>query len=492
MPPGRRPGRRARRARATGSPSPCATCPSGRSPSSPRRSAGAIAVPLNAFWNGAELAFGLDDCGADGLVADGERLERLADHDAVLDGVAVVGTRLDDRKSRRPLRRLVDFATLARGPARRLPEVDDRSRRPGARSSTRRARPATPRACSAPTATSAPTLVALSSSPPAALGGPASRRRGARPRRDAGARAALPRHRAATRTWSLRSWFGGTVVIMRKWDPEVALDLIERERRHQLAGVPTMVVGARELARRSRSRDLSSLRSLGGGGAARRPSSPPGRASPARARRRHRLRHDRDVVARPRSSAAPTTPRARQRRRTRPGCEVRIVDDDGRRRARAASPARSGSRARPSCRATGIGRRPPPRRSPTAGCTPATSAGVDDDGFLYIVDRAKDMVIRGGENISSLEVEAALYEHPAVLEAAVFAVPHAIARRGGRRGRVAPRPAPPPPPTSSSSTAPASSPPTRCPPTSGSAPSRCRAAARASSRSARSRPTHLR
>jgi acyl-CoA synthetase (AMP-forming)/AMP-acid ligase II len=49
---------------------------------------------------------------------------------------------------------------------------------------------------------------------------------------------------------------------------------------------------------------------------------------------------------------------------------------------------------------------------------------IDDEGFLYIVDRAKDMVIRGGENISSIEVEAALFDHPAVTEAAVFAVPH--------------------------------------------------------------------
>jgi len=51
-------------------------------------------------------------------------------------------------------------------------------------------------------------------------------------------------------------------------------------------------------------------------------------------------------------------------------------------------------------------------------------ARIDDEGFLYIVDRAKDMVIRGGENISSLEVEAALFDHPDVTEAAVFAVPH--------------------------------------------------------------------
>jgi long-chain acyl-CoA synthetase len=51
---------------------------------------------------------------------------------------------------------------------------------------------------------------------------------------------------------------------------------------------------------------------------------------------------------------------------------------------------------------------------------------LDEEGFLYIVDRAKDMVIRGGENISSIEVEAALFEHSEVLEAAVFAVPHEV------------------------------------------------------------------
>jgi long-chain acyl-CoA synthetase len=49
---------------------------------------------------------------------------------------------------------------------------------------------------------------------------------------------------------------------------------------------------------------------------------------------------------------------------------------------------------------------------------------IDDEGFLYIEDRAKDMVLRAGENVYSAEVEAAIYEHPAVNEAAVFGVPH--------------------------------------------------------------------
>ena len=45
---------------------------------------------------------------------------------------------------------------------------------------------------------------------------------------------------------------------------------------------------------------------------------------------------------------------------------------------------------------------------------------IDEDGYLFIVDRKKDIIIRGGENISCQEVEAALYEHPAIAEAAVF------------------------------------------------------------------------
>jgi long-chain acyl-CoA synthetase len=51
-------------------------------------------------------------------------------------------------------------------------------------------------------------------------------------------------------------------------------------------------------------------------------------------------------------------------------------------------------------------------------------AKIDDEGFIYIVDRAKDMLIRGGENIYCVEVENALYDHPAVMDAAVIGKPH--------------------------------------------------------------------
>jgi long-chain acyl-CoA synthetase len=53
-------------------------------------------------------------------------------------------------------------------------------------------------------------------------------------------------------------------------------------------------------------------------------------------------------------------------------------------------------------------------------------ARIDEEGFIHIVDRAKDMVIRGGENVYSVEVEAALFEHPAVADCAVIGVPHPV------------------------------------------------------------------
>jgi long-chain acyl-CoA synthetase len=50
---------------------------------------------------------------------------------------------------------------------------------------------------------------------------------------------------------------------------------------------------------------------------------------------------------------------------------------------------------------------------------------VDEDGYYYIVDRKKDLIIRGGYNVYPREIEEVLYEHPSVAEAAVIGMPHA-------------------------------------------------------------------
>ena len=67
---------------------------------------------------------------------------------------------------------------------------------------------------------------------------------------------------------------------------------------------------------------------------------------------------------------------------------------------------------------------PTQRRSPTAGSTPATSATSTTTASCILVDRAKDMIIRAGENVYCVEIENVLFEHPDVIDAAVVGVPH--------------------------------------------------------------------
>ena len=63
--------------------------------------------------------------------------------------------------------------------------------------------------------------------------------------------------------------------------------------------------------------------------------------------------------------------------------------------------------------------------SATAGSTPATPATIDADGFIFIKDRIKDMIVSGSENVYPAEVEAVLAAHPDIVELAVIGVPDA-------------------------------------------------------------------
>jgi acyl-CoA synthetase (AMP-forming)/AMP-acid ligase II len=385
--------------------------------------AGAIAVALNAFWNGSELAFGIRDAAPRVLVADGERFERLLGYDEALDDVALVGTRLDDRKVDEPLPdRIVALESLLTGRAER-PPVD-----------------VAPDDLATILYTSGTT-----SHPKGVLG---THRNictnivsiefvAARAMMRAGVEPPLPEMPRAVTLLPVplfhgtglhsnlvaQGWFGGTLVLMRRWDAETALDLVEREHVTGLAGVPTM---AWELVNSPSApdHDLSSLRSLASGGAA---------APPELLRRINALLPScgaatgygmtetsslaasiggADYQARPTSVGVPV-----------PVIDVRIVDDDG----HDARPGEVGEIWMDGAPVVvGYWNRPDATEETFGGgwLKSGDLGRIDDDGFLFIVDRAKDMVIRGGENISSLEVEAALFDHPDVTEAAVFAVPH--------------------------------------------------------------------
>ena len=82
------------------------------------------------------------------------------------------------------------------------------------------------------------------------------------------------------------------------------------------------------------------------------------------------------------------------------------------------------ARLRRDARLLGRSRRKPPKRSTRkAGCTPAISAVIDDEGYCNIVGRSKDMIIRGGENVYPREIEEFLFRHPKVADVAVVGVP---------------------------------------------------------------------
>lgn len=387
--------------------------------------AGAIAVPLNAFWNGAELAFAIEDCEPRVLVGDGERLERLLGHDRSLASTALIGTRLDDRKTQDPLPTGIrPFESMLDRPAI-PPTVDIRPDDPATLFYTS----------------------GTTSRPKGVIGTHRNVCANVISLQFVGARGMLrdditpPRegfdppvmlipvplfHATGCHTGLIgQAWFGGTVVMMRRWDPELAWDLIERERVNGVTGVPTMIWDLVNSPSATR-RDVSALRSLGGGGAAAPPELlrkireiVPGCGSGTgygmtEASSLATSIGGSDYVARPRSVGVPV-----------PVCEVRIVDDEG-------SPLPIGEIGeiwmKGSTVTLGYWRRPEETASTfTDGWLHSGDLGrVDEDGFLYIVDRAKDMVIRGGENISSIDVEAALFEHPSVLEAAVIAVPHPV------------------------------------------------------------------
>ncbi len=217
---------------------------------------------------------------------------------------------------------------------------------------------------------------------------------------------------------------GGTVVFMHRWDAGRALELIERERVTNFSGVPTM---SRELLAHPdwATRDTTSLGGMTGGGAAVQPdlvgkidkalkNGVPGTG--------YGLTETHGIVtangarlylAKP-NSAGPIVPTL----------DAKLVDDEG--NDLGAGPDVVGQLCvRGAIVIKGYLNRPEATADAIRDGWFNTGdiARIDEDGYVFIVDRAKDMVLRGGENVYCSEVEAAIYQHDAVAEAAVFGVP---------------------------------------------------------------------
>jgi long-chain acyl-CoA synthetase len=216
---------------------------------------------------------------------------------------------------------------------------------------------------------------------------------------------------------------GLKLVMMYRWDPDVALQLIERERVTNFVGVPTQSWDLLESPRFSEF-DTSSLRSIGGGGAPAPPklvqrvgdNFPAGRPQIGYGMTETNAygpgNHGEDYLTHPTSTGRAT-----------PILQLEVRDPSG--------------HAVPTDERGEIWMKGPNLFRGYWGKPEETAATivdgwlrtgdigrVDDDGFVYIEDRAKDMVLRAGENVYCAEVEGAIYEHPGIYEAAVFGVPH--------------------------------------------------------------------
>jgi long-chain acyl-CoA synthetase len=216
---------------------------------------------------------------------------------------------------------------------------------------------------------------------------------------------------------------GAKIVFLYKWDARRALELIEREGVTNFSGVPTM---SREMLTHPdwESRDTSSVQGMGGGGAPLQPdlvdkidkSLSGGAPSTG-----YGLTETHGIVTA--NSGSLYTSKPSSCGRVVPVLDAKLIDDAG------DEITEPGARGELCVRGSVVIKGYLNRPEATADAIQdgwfrtGDIALLDDDGFVFIVDRAKDMVLRGGENVYCSEVEAAVYEHPDVAEAAAFGVP---------------------------------------------------------------------
>ena len=378
-------------------------------------SVGAVSVSLNAWWTQEELAYAIGDAGLTVLIADAERTAR-AGEPARRAGVPIVAVRLDDDTTLAPgVSRWRDV--VVRGAA--MPDVtigpDDDATilytsgttgRPKGAVSTHRAITQTIMAFAA-----GPAIIDARREPGEAGSGLAPC-----------FILVVPLFHVTGCIPVMMSCFSWhfKLVMMHHWEPERALELIERHRVTSFVGVPTQSWDLLESPGFAHY-DTSSLSSVGGGGAP---------APPTLVERVDRA----FVTGRPSLGYGMTETNAYGpgnfgddyvSHPTSTGCtptivmDVEIRDDAGR-----PVPVGRGGEIWVSSPTLIRGYWNQPEATAATlvdGWLRTGDLGrLDAEGFLYIEDRAKDMIIRGGENVYSAEVEAAVYEHPAVYEAAVF------------------------------------------------------------------------
>ncbi len=386
-------------------------------------SIGAAVVGINAWWVGPELVYGFNDSTPKVTVCDVERLDRIMQHTAEMPEMVLVGVRLDGERPAgvRDWRELIDHG--GEMPAADIdPDSDACIFYTSGTTGHPKGAQLTHRGCVnnimnlAFWATCLATLAERAGNAPDPV-----------PAEEAPVMSALVTtplfHVTANNCVAHGTTLnGGKLVHMYKWDALEALQLIEAEKVTNLTGVPVM---ARELISHPdfAKYDTSSLVSVGGGGAQLQPDLV-GKIDAAVATARPNTGYgmtetcgvitsiSADFFIDKPESAGPALP----------NFDAKCVDGNGNTVAQGevgelwvkGAPVIRGYLNRPEATAESI----------TDGWLHTGDiARIDEDGFIFIVDRAKDMVLRGGENVYCAEVEAAIHNHPAVAESSVFGVP---------------------------------------------------------------------
>ena len=388
---------------------------------------GAIVTPLNAWGTGDDLHYGIKHSSAKTALVDGERLERLAPFRAQLDGTAMIAVRtlrdnlhdavlLEDLIG--PASEYADIADLS------LPSVtiepDDDATIFYTSGTTGRSKGAlgTHR-----------NIVTNILNVDFATAFMSVRRGESVPKDDPAApqkTGLLPApffHVTGCHSTLVPAMAKGRkIVLMYKWNAELALELIEKERINTTSGVPSMnwqLLESPEFVQR----DLSSIEGVSYGGAAAAPELTlrvakafpkvlPRQAYGATETSSVSTANSGEDYQRKPASVGPPVP----------VCDVRIVRDDGSEAACGEILISGPNVVR--------GYWNDPEATAAAFVDGWYRTGdigrKDDEGFVYLLDRIKDMLIRGGENIYCVEIEAALFTHGAVLDAAVVGLPHRV------------------------------------------------------------------
>ncbi|WP_312165538.1 class I adenylate-forming enzyme family protein [Phenylobacterium sp.] len=395
-------------------------------------SLGAIVTPLNAWWTGPELEYGLTDSGSKVVLMDAERYERLTEHlPNCPDLVRAYVSRSREEIAHPQVATLEsvigganDWAKLPDQPlppADVAPDDDATIFYTSGTTGKPKGALATQRAVNS-------NIFAA-----AVAGARAFLRRGERPPEpdpNAPQRSSLISipffHVTGCMAVLNPSLAGGAkLVMMHKWDVIRAFELIQREKIQSAGGVPTIAWQLIEHPARA-NYDLSSLESVSYGGA---PSAPelvrkiketfpksaPGNGWGMTETCATVTTHGAEDYANRPDSCGPAVPVSDlQIRDPADGVTVLAPGQVGELWARGPQVVKAYWNKPEATAQTFV----------DGWVRTGDLARLDEEGFCFIIDRAKDMLIRGGENIYCIEVENVLYDHPAVMDAAIVGIPH--------------------------------------------------------------------